>query len=127
MSQWSRVGVKIQDVVCFKGACEKNGIDYVDMSSSTMMMNGFRIKAELRDRLGHSKAFLCETEAGLQLVLDNDPVYSSITKRLGANGGKLCRDYTQDMVTQGIRKRGGMINYCQEQPDGSIHIRATLM
>lgn len=126
MSQWARVGVQIQNLEMFKGACAKNGVEFEENKDPLFRWNRSEVYGILRDKTGHGTAYLCKEGGGFRLALDTDPNYSSLTKRLGANGGRLCRMYTADMVTDGIRKRGGTINYTRENSDGSLLIRATV-
>lgn len=128
MSMWAKVGVKIQDAICFRGVCEKNGLDYRERGrDSNQQFNGMRVFADITTKDGRGQAYLCEQkDGGYALAMDSDSYYNSIAEKFGPKADRLFRDYTQEMVVGGIRKKGGMINYQTEQPDGSLVIRATV-
>ncbi len=128
MSFWTKVGVKITDIECFKQACRQYDIEYRENTDDTFRWQGSRIVAVLRD-LGQnaqnyysSQAFLVESDGALKVVMNTDSQYSSLAARVGS---KLTRDYTQNVVIKGVRKSGGLINSIQEQPDGSVIVKIT--
>ncbi len=126
MSFWSRVGVKIQDLECFKQSCRQHDILYEENQDENFQTGGGKVVATLKDQKGGSTAYLIQKGGAIQLYMDTDPRYSSITKRLGRNGGKLTRDYTAGVLRKNIKRSGGMINKVEEQADGSLVVRANV-
>lgn len=127
MSFWTKIGVKITDLTCFKESCRQHGIRFEENQDEKFHMQGFKVHATLHDEKGYSKGYLVESGGAFKMVVDNDRQYSTITKRLGANGGKLCRDYTKSVVSKGVRANGGFINSVTENPDGSVLMRVSAM
>lgn len=60
-----------------------------------------------------------------QLVVDNDVRYSSISARLGKNGGPLRRNYINAMLQKEYRKKGCMVK-ATEQPNGDIVLKVAV-
>lgn len=127
MSFWAKVGVKITDLAIFKQVCKKHGIDYHVNEDNSLTWQGHSVQAVLRDTKGGSTGFLVREGGAYRLALDTDRHYSSITSRLGHNGGVLMRDYSVGIVRNGITASGGMVLDSQEQPDGSIVLKASSM
>jgi hypothetical protein len=127
MSFWAKVGVKISDLTMFKNVCRQHGIEYNLNRDERMQWNGYPVHAILRDTQGGSQGYLVREGGAYRLALDTDAHYSSITRRLGANGGKLMRDYAVGVVRNGITQSGGMVTETVEQNDGSIVLRAASM
>ena len=125
MSFWAKLGVTIQDIGCFKLSCEKHGIRYEENQDKNFKQQGLPVHATLTDTQGRNQAYLVRDGGGFKVVVDNDPNYSSITQRLGRNGGKLTRDYAAEVVYKGAMNAGGMINSTTENKDGSVVIRMT--
>lgn len=123
MSFWARVGVKISDLECFKQSCRQNDIIYQENADADFQMGNGRVIATLTDQKGPSQAYLIEKEGAIQLYLDTDARYSSITKRLGGNGGRLTRDYTAEVLKKQVVRGGGFVNKTTEQPDGSLLLK----
>ena len=123
MSFWARVGVKISDLECFKQSCRQNDILYEANEDRNFFMGDGRVIATLRDQQGPSQAYLIEKGGAIQLYLDTDARYSSITRRLGRNGGRLTRDYTAEVLKKQVVRGGGFINKTEEQPDGSLLLK----
>lgn len=123
MSFWSRVGVKIQDLECFRQSCRQHDILYEENLDEHFKMGDGKVVATLKDQKGGSTAYLIQKGGAIQLYMDTDPRYSSITKRLGRNGGKLTRDYTAGVLRKNIKKSGGIINKFEEQADGSLLVK----
>ncbi len=123
MSQFSKVKVIIKNVEVFKEACEKHQISYSINRDPAYQMRGAPVHAILRDTIGSSEAYLCVVKNGFQLTVDNDSRYSSITKRLGANGALLMRSYSEGMTRKLIRTAGGRVKQISEQEDKSLLIR----
>jgi len=128
MSFWTRIGVKITDIECFKQACRQHNIEYQENTDENFRWQGNRVVATLKD-LGQnasnyysSQAFLVESDGALKVAMDTHRQYSSIVDRIGT---KLTRDYTKNVVEKGVRRAGGMVNSVQEQPDGSVIVRIT--
>ena len=127
MSFWAKVGVVISDLGCFKNSCNQHDVEYVENTDPAFKMQGFEVHATLRDK-GRGQgfrrdAFLVRGGGGFRLLIDNDPHYSSLTNRLGRNGGKLTRDYTKEFVARGIRRKGRRIRRVIENPDGSLVLK----
>jgi hypothetical protein len=121
MSFWSKLGVTINDLGCFKKACESWNVDYEEVEKGrSMHSQGLPVHAVLKDREGGSVAYLCKEGGAFRVVMDTDVNYSTIAKRCGT---KLTRDYAANVVRKGVAKSGGIINGVQEQPDGSVIMR----
>ncbi len=132
MSFWMRVGVKIEDLECFKQSCRQNSVRFDENQDTNFKMQGFAVHATLTDTKVNERGrmntgYLVKDGGGFKVIVDNDPHYSSLTKRLGKNGGKLTRDYTSGVISKGVVRGGGMINSVKEQPDGSVVIKATAL
>lgn len=128
MSFWARVGVKITDLECFKASCAQHDIGFEENMDENFKMDGGRVVATLVDKKAYgSRAYLIEKMGAIQLFIDTDPHYSLMTKRLGANGGKLIRDYSRNVVEKNIRRSGGILTGAEELPDGSLRLRAAVM
>jgi len=125
MSFWTRLGVQITDLNCFKESCRKNNVRYIEETNPEAQWQGMRIQARLEDQEGRSHAFLCEYQGGFRVVLDTDAHYSSLTKRLGANGGKLTQSYAIGVAEKQIGLAGGMVIGKENLEDGSVVIRAS--
>ena len=123
MSFWAKIkGVQIQDLSVFQRVCEKHDITYEQNQDVNFKMNNYRVHAVLSDRRGSSRAYVVNDGGGFRLVIDNDANYSSLSRRLGTNGGRLTRDYTSEFIQQGVRRKGGSVT-TMEQPDGSLVLR----
>jgi hypothetical protein len=121
MSFWSKLGVTINDLGCFKAACDSWNIEYDEKGVyKGLKMQGMDVHAILKDREGGSTAYLCKEGGGFRVVMDTDVNYSSIAKRCGS---KLTRDYATEVVRKGATRSGAIINGVQEQPDGSVIMR----
>jgi hypothetical protein len=127
MSFWARTGLKIQDLEMFKQMCRKHGIDYFANEDKSVKFQGSTLVATLQDREGRSKAYLIESEGAIKFTVDNDPRYSSITKRLGKNGGKLCRDYAHGVAERAVMDANGVVNSVEETSDGGLLLRVAVM
>lgn len=128
MSQWAKVGVTIKDLECFKSACENQAIKY-QQAPKGVSFHGMPIEAYLSDSQDthrRTAGYLCGVDGSFRVVMDTDAGYSPLTRRLGANGGKLCRDYTQMMVSKAIRRQGGIIGVINEASDGSLLMRVSI-
>jgi len=128
MSFWSRVGVQINDLSCFKASCDQHDIEFEQCKDPDFKQAGYKVYAFLKDksrgRRGYD-GYLVEDGGGFKMIVDNDPNYSMITRRLGRNGGKLGRDYTKGVITKGVRKSGKMVDWAREQDDGSIVMKVS--
>ena len=132
MSFWSKIGTEIKNLEMFKAACEQHEVKYEDVSAKGMMRNGLKVQAILTDTKGKgysNNAFLVQEKdsESFKMEIDNDIHYSTLSARLGANGGKLVRDYTRQVVELGIKRNGGCINFVTEQPDGSLLMKVSRM
>ena len=130
MSQWSRVKVIVKNTELFKACCEKHGVAFNLNKDSQLQMQGMPVYGILQDQQEtshHSTAYLCaKANEQYQLVIDNDPNWCSITKRVGAGGGLIMRDYTEAVLRNGIRGRGGMVQSCSEQKDRSLLMKVVV-
>lgn len=127
--------MEIKDLEKFKAACEQHNVSYKENTDAHFTMSGSRVKGILTDMAptsqgrwgGGGNAYLVETEKPgvYKLSIDNDVYYSTLSARLGKNGGKLTRDYTTSVVLDGVRKQGGMLLGQQEQPDGSVILKVS--
>jgi hypothetical protein len=124
MSFWTKCGVTINDLECFRQSCRQNGVEYIVNEDPNFKMQGGEVVAILRDTqrgAGYAReGYLIRSEGAHKVVLDNDPNYSSLTRRLGRNGGKLTRGYTEGVITKGVKRNNAFISSREEQPDGSI-------
>lgn len=123
MSFWTKIkNVKITDLDCFQEACRKNDIKYEANTDSNFKQNGCPVVATLSDNLaqGRNNAYLVQFEGNTVLGIDNDVNYSTLSKRLGKNGGILMRDYSAGMVEQKMVASGGFIESTETMADGSI-------
>lgn len=125
MSFWTRLGLKISDLECFKESCRRHGIEYVENQDKNFKIRGFNVHAILNDQTAGAQrqGFLVRDGGAFKMVVDNDASYSTISKRLGRNGGKLTRDYAHNVVKKGVARSGAMINSCKERADGSLVLR----
>jgi len=127
MSFMARICTKIKNLDVFKQVCEKHQIDAVNGQGK---YQGQDIALKLLDKL-YSGSNANETlvvkdsqERGSHnLVIDNDRSYSSLTRRLGPNGGILMRDYAEEMFNQELTQQGAMITDRQVQKDKSLVLR----
>jgi hypothetical protein len=53
--------------------------------------------------------YIVRSKGALRLALDTDAHYSSLTKRLGANGGRLGQDYSREVIRKESMNAGGVI------------------
>jgi len=121
MSFWMKAGVAITDFEVFKTACEKYGIQMTELNEKDApVIAGCKASHDLYDPQSGGHWYLTKQGGGFRLVMDNDSYYNPLTRRLGQNGGKLMRDYAVGAVRKGVARSGGMVNLCQERPDGSI-------
>ena len=128
MSFWLRCGLVISDLEMFKQSCKKNGVEYRVNEDSNLEMQGMKVHAFLQDTVPGGPSYrrnatLVRDGGGYKLIIDNDARYSSLTNRLGQNGGRLTRDYAENVVKKNVVMSGGMVQSTQEQPDGSVLIR----
>lgn len=127
MSFWSKCKTSITDLTCFREACRKNNIAVTEVTDG-QRMNGLPVRLILKDqdpnRRGYrQEAYLVEDGGAFSLIVDDDRGYSSISGRLGKNGGRLVRDYAEQVVEQQITMNGGMIENREETADGGIVLR----
>jgi len=120
--------VVISDLECFKRSCDQQSVEYIENTDANFKMRGYEVQATLRDQVGGGRgsrreAFLVKDGGGFRLIIDNDPRYSSLTGRLGRNGGKLTRGYSQSFIEKGVRRKGGRIKNRTENPDGSLVLK----
>lgn len=128
MSFWAKIhGVKIEDLSCFQAACLKNHVNYVANEDENFFMNDDPVVATLTDQKGRSNAYLVRSGGAIHLEIDNDANYSSLTKRLGKNGGMLMRDYVQNVVEDKVTSNGGFVNTAEVTADGGMLLRVSTM
>ena len=127
MSFWTKVATKINDLNCFKASCAEHEIAYEENQDENFKVGGGKVIATLRDKKTRGHAFLIEKMGAVQLFIDTDASYNPMTGRLGANGGKLVRDYSRGVVEKNIKRSGGFITSTEELPDGSLCLRAAVM
>lgn len=110
MSFWAKVGVKIEDLNCFRRACERNDVEYITEGIPSHWRNE-RVVAMIRDRKSAhgSTGYIVSSQGALRLALDTDAHYSTLTQRLGKNGGKLGQDYAREVIRAETTKVGGMV------------------
>ncbi len=123
MSFWAKCTTKIQDLGCFKESCRQNDCRYENVSDQGMMQQNCPVQAIVHDNSGRSQGYLVKDSGAFRFIVDSDAHYSSLTKRLGKNGGKLTRDYAVGAITKNARAGGGMISSITEQSDGSMVIK----
>ena len=127
MSFWTRCGVTINDLECFRQSCRQNEVEYIENEDPNFKMQGGEVVAILRDKTrtgGYAReGYLIRADGAHKVVLDNDPNYSSLTKRLGRNGGKLTRGYAEGVVTKGVKKNNAFIASRKEEADGSVILK----
>ena len=127
MSNWAKLGITINDLSCFKASCSQNGVEYIKNEDANYHHNGMPVEAILKDLHPQGRAgrdgYLVRADGAFKVVVDNDPNYSSITRRLGRNGGRLTRDYTTEKIRKNVAAAGGMINSMNEADDGSVVVR----
>jgi hypothetical protein len=122
MSFWSLIKTRIEDLDCFKQSCEKNGVEFIEGATGSKY-GGADIMAVFRDKSGHGFGYLVQDGKSYRVAMDTDKYYNSIVARLGANGGKLIRDYTEMVIRKEMRKQGGMVSSASECADGSLLLR----
>lgn len=125
MSFWQKLGVTISDLECFKESCRQNGVEYKEeKEGSKQTSRGLPVHATLSVKgSGRNSAFLVREGGAFKVVMDNDTGYSAFSRHVGANGGKLTRDYAVGVVTKGAKRNGAFVSSTQEQPDGSVIIK----
>jgi hypothetical protein len=132
MSFWAKLGLKILDLECFMKACADHDVEYKKNEDVNYKWQGNPVEAVLTDKKAGShsygsNAYLVRADGAYKLMIDNDAHYSTITARVGSNGGKITRDYTKAVIEKGVRRNGGMVNFVNEQPDGSIIMKISSM
>lgn len=130
MSWWTRVGVTIQDLECFKAMCKNHNVKYEANEDEHFKQGNSPVVAILTDMNKNAQqqrrnAFLIREGGAIKLMWDNDPNYASLSARLGQNGGKLKRDYTKSMIETGVKRSGAMVNSCNELADGSLVLKVS--
>lgn len=114
----------------FQTACKKNQVMY-NQGKEGEIRNGLPVEARLIDQVPSEgqnlyPGFLVRGKEGFQLMIDSDANYSSLTRRLGPNGGKLMRDYAQEFIEQEMTAQGGCLSEAIEQEDGGIILKVTM-
>ena len=124
MSFMSCIQTKIKDLSVFKEACKTHQITAKEASGE---FRGKKIALELADDLGGSnlnKTYVVhgEEKGEYNLMIDTHANYSSITKRVGQNGGTLLRDYAVGTIRKQALKTGGMLLSNKVNQDQSVTI-----
>lgn len=131
MSFWVKSGIKINDLEVFKSQCQKWQVSYEINQDANFKWQGFPVHATLTDQVdihGYQRnGFLVREGGGYKLMVDNDPKYSTLTARLGANGGKMCRDYATEVFKNQVSNAGGFIDYSREMDDGSVVMKVSMV
>ncbi len=126
MSFWLKLGLTITDLTVFQQQCARHQVQYTPNEDANFKMQGHPVVAVLRDlsATGYSReAYLVRMQGGLKLLWDNDANYSSLSRRIGANGGVLTRDYTTQVIRNTAQAAGGFIMGQEECPDGSVLLK----
>jgi hypothetical protein len=123
MSFWATLGVRIEDLECFKQSCRQNEIEYRENMDENKRHNGFPVVATIHDRRGTGYGVLVRREGAIKIEMDTDPGYNSIVNRLGRNGGRLGRDYAEMIVKKQAKKSRGRVLRTIEEPDGWLTVR----
>jgi hypothetical protein len=118
MSFWIRLGVTVQDLDCFRKACEQNGITFEENEDKTRKHQGHTIVATIRDQQGAGMGYLVREGGAVRVRMDGDPAYNTIIRRLGQGGGKLGQDYSEMIIRQEARRKGGTISRTKQEADG---------
>lgn len=131
MSFWSRLGLSIGDLTVFQNMCQRHGVEYIANPDQNFTMQGGRVVATLRDTRGgggYSRdAYIIALQGSHKLVWDNDQNYSTLSRRLGQNGGDLTRDYTTEVIRNESVANGGFIMSQEMEADGSVLLRVGVM
>jgi len=125
MSFWSKINTVVRDLEIFKNACKTHGVRYEEAAGE---FRGYKVKAQLHDtQTGgpsyNRTGYLVEADGAYKLLVDNDVSYSSLSNRLGKNGGIMMRDYTQWTIEKSIQSQGGMVIDRVENADGSVILK----
>lgn len=130
ISFMSKVRCKIKNLNVFKQVCKKHSVGVKDGQGQ---YQGQDIALDLTDELFNGQNTNptmvvkdAKEQGAHNLVVDNDQSYSSLSKRLGVNGGILMRDYVEEMFNNELTQQGAMITSRQEQKDKSIVLRVSI-
>ncbi len=130
MSFLVRLKTEISNLEYFKLACGKNNIEFVNMTNLEIKGMPKGTVATLIDQekkgLNIHHGYLVKESDTYRLVMDSDARYSSLTRRLGANGGKLMRNYTEIFIEQEMALQGGSMVESIEQEDGGVLLKVTM-
>lgn len=116
MSFWLKLGLAITDIECFKAGCREHGFEYQPIDDPNFMMQGKKVVGTINQNQG----FLVQDSGAFRLVVDNDPNYSQVTRKVGKNGGELTRSYAENVVEKNVMLSGGYVESREEQKDGSL-------
>jgi len=119
MSRWAKLGVTITDLAALEQVCKKYNLTYVAQPQGQDTGSAVAI---LRDNESSSVAHVVrDGKTGVYLIsMDVDAHYSPLARRIGADGGKMARDYSVAVVKKNASKMGGFVTSCKELADGSI-------
>lgn len=131
MSNWTRIKRIINNLDVLKRCCEDHNVMFREVHGQ--QFQGMPVYAELTDKLNtvrydrHDTAYLCEAEeGGYTLAIDNDSNWSTLTKRLGRNGGDLMRSYSEELVMMDVVSQGGSSEWREVQPDRRVLIKISI-
>jgi len=128
MSFWMKLGIEISDLAVFKNTCRNQDIEYHANQDSNFKFRGAPVEATLSLKgVSGVGAYLTREGGGFKLHMDNDTNYSRFSNKIGANGGRLTRDYSVGVIKKQVGASGGMVNMVTEQPDGSMLMRVSTM
>lgn len=128
MSFWNRMKMEIKDLEAFQKSCADHNIRYEENKDENLRIQGDPVVAVLHDETPgnvrySTAAYLVQTKDGMQISMDTHVGYGSIATRLGADGGKLTRDYSVNVIEKGVLRSGGMVQSREEAPDGSVVLK----
>jgi hypothetical protein len=124
MSNRACVKTQIKDLNIFKTVCKQHDVNAIEATGS---ISGRKIALELKDTKSsnYNQAHVVHgKESGTyHMMIDNDTGYSSISKRLGTNGGLIMRDYAVEALKAQSQNSGGMLISRKVNADQSITLQ----
>lgn len=136
MSHYTKIDVAIKDVALFKRLCEKHNIAVQEHESgirvSTLqgVLLAVATLTDMEATGGYSRdAYLAKhgkIKNAHQYIGDNDINYNTLAKRLGRNGGKLMRDYSEAIVKRSLQRKGATVTKRTVKEDGSIVMKVAV-
>lgn len=124
MSNKACVKTQIKDLNIFKQVCKEHDVNAIEATGS---ISNKKIALELTDAQSNNnnQAHVVHgKESGTyHMLVDNDVGYSSISKRLGTNGGVLMRDYAVEALKAQSKNSGGMLISRKVNADQSVTLQ----